>query len=182
MQSWSGNPGVPGLGTGTLPPGHRATAIVRSLEVKIWREQSERVSPRHGEKFKGRTETSQKECNRTTGLTGRWRGRQAVMAVVHSGNQSEIKSWTLTVTQTRWAPSRKQVMTQRVRQGPEIGTDHTTGQQQWAPLGSLVVFFNFLFYIGIYLINNIVLVWGIRQSDSVIRIHASILFQISFPN
>ena len=42
-------------------------------------------------------------------------------------------------------------------------------------------FFNFLFYIGIQLIDNIVLVSGVQQSDSVIRIHVSILFQILFP-
>ena len=31
------------------------------------------------------------------------------------------------------------------------------------------------------MINNVVLVSGVRQSDSVIRIHVSILFQILFP-
>ena len=41
-------------------------------------------------------------------------------------------------------------------------------------------FFNFLVYIGIQLINNIVLVSGVQQSDSVIRIHVSILFQVLF--
>ena len=38
-----------------------------------------------------------------------------------------------------------------------------------------------LFYIGVSLINNIVLVSGVQQSDSVIHIHVSILFQILFP-
>ena len=38
-----------------------------------------------------------------------------------------------------------------------------------------------LFYIGVYLINNDVLVTGIQQSDSVIPIQVSILFQILFP-
>ena len=42
-------------------------------------------------------------------------------------------------------------------------------------------FFNFLFYIGAQLINNVVLVSGVQQSDSVIHIHVSILFQILFP-
>ena len=31
------------------------------------------------------------------------------------------------------------------------------------------------------MINNVVLVSGVQQSDSVIRIHVSILFQIHFP-
>ena len=42
-------------------------------------------------------------------------------------------------------------------------------------------FFNFPFYIGVQLINNAVLVSGVQQSDSVIHIHVSILFQILFP-
>ena len=37
------------------------------------------------------------------------------------------------------------------------------------------------FYIGVSLINNIVLVLGVQQSDSVIHIQVSILFQIFFP-
>ena len=41
--------------------------------------------------------------------------------------------------------------------------------------------FKFLFYIGEQLINNVVLVSGVQQSDSVIHIHVSILFQILFP-
>ena len=43
------------------------------------------------------------------------------------------------------------------------------------------LFFKFLFYIGVYLIYNVVLVSGIQQSDSVLHIHMSILFQILFP-
>ena len=35
---------------------------------------------------------------------------------------------------------------------------------------------NFLFYIAVQLNNNIVLVPGVQQSDSVIHIHASILY------
>ena len=38
-------------------------------------------------------------------------------------------------------------------------------------------FFNFLFYIGGQLINNVVLVSGVQQSDSVIHMHVSIVFQ-----
>ena len=43
------------------------------------------------------------------------------------------------------------------------------------------IFFKFLVYIGAQLINNVVLVSGVRQSDSVEHIHVSILFQILFP-
>ena len=39
-------------------------------------------------------------------------------------------------------------------------------------------FFNFLFYIGAQLINNIMLVSGVQQSD---QLRVSILFQIVFP-
>ena len=42
-------------------------------------------------------------------------------------------------------------------------------------------FLKFLFYIGVELINNVVIVSGVQQSDSVIHIHVSILFQILFP-
>ena len=42
-------------------------------------------------------------------------------------------------------------------------------------------FFNFLFYIGVQLINNAVLISGVQQSDLVIHICVSILFQILFP-
>ena len=42
-------------------------------------------------------------------------------------------------------------------------------------------FFNFLFYIGVQLIYNVVLVSGIQQSNSVIHMYVSILFQILFP-
>ena len=41
-------------------------------------------------------------------------------------------------------------------------------------------FLKFLFYIGVS-IKNVVLVSGVQQSDSVIHIHVSILFQILFP-
>ena len=42
-------------------------------------------------------------------------------------------------------------------------------------------FKKFLFYIGVELINNVVLVSGVQQSDSVMHIYISILFQILFP-
>ena len=41
--------------------------------------------------------------------------------------------------------------------------------------------FSFFFYIGVQLIYNVVLVSAVQQSDSVIHIHISILFQIPFP-
>ena len=40
---------------------------------------------------------------------------------------------------------------------------------------------NFLFYIEVQLIYNAVLVSHVQQSNSVIHIHISILFQILFP-
>ena len=42
-------------------------------------------------------------------------------------------------------------------------------------------FFNFLFYIGVSLINNVVFIPGVQQSDSGVHIHVSILFQFIFP-
>ena len=44
----------------------------------------------------------------------------------------------------------------------------------------IFLFFNFLFCIGVQLIDNVVLVSGVQQSDSVIHIHVSILFHILF--
>ena len=44
-----------------------------------------------------------------------------------------------------------------------------------------MLFKKFLFYIGVQLINNIVLVSGVQQSDSVIPIQVPLLFQILFP-
>ena len=41
--------------------------------------------------------------------------------------------------------------------------------------------FFFIFYIGVHLIYNVVLVSGVQQSDSVIHLHIFILFQIIFP-
>ena len=43
------------------------------------------------------------------------------------------------------------------------------------------VVFIFLFYIGVQLIDNIVLVSSVQQSDLVIHIYVSILFQILSP-
>ena len=45
-----------------------------------------------------------------------------------------------------------------------------------------VFFLNFLFYIGVQLINNVVLASGAQQNDSLIHIHLSILSQILFPS
>ena len=45
----------------------------------------------------------------------------------------------------------------------------------------LFIYMYILFYIGAQLINNVLLVSGVQQSDSVIHIHVSILFQILFP-
>ena len=44
-----------------------------------------------------------------------------------------------------------------------------------------LLIFKFLFYVGVELINNVVLVSGVQQGDSVIHIHVSIHFQILFP-
>ena len=56
---------------------------------------------------------------------------------------------------------------------------------KWQKPGStgfiLFYFLTFLFYIGVELINNVVLISGVQQSDSVIHIHVAILFQILFP-
>ena len=42
-------------------------------------------------------------------------------------------------------------------------------------------FFNFLSYIGVWSISNIVIVSCVQQSDSVIHLYGSILFQIRCP-
>ena len=60
----------------------------------------------------------------------------------------------------------------------------TTGSwKQERGLGPVLLnsFLLFLFYIGVYLIYNVVLGSGIQHSDSVIFIHVSILFQTLFP-
>ena len=44
-----------------------------------------------------------------------------------------------------------------------------------------IYFLNFLFYIRLELINNVVLVSGMQQRDSAIHIHVAILFQILSP-
>ena len=56
-----------------------------------------------------------------------------------------------------------------------------TGYYSFYTTKFFFLFFNFLFYIGVELINNVVLVSGVQQSDSVIHVHVSILFQILFP-
>ena len=40
--------------------------------------------------------------------------------------------------------------------------------------------FQFIFYIGVYLIYSVVLVSGVQESDLVIHIHMSIIIQILF--
>ena len=42
--------------------------------------------------------------------------------------------------------------------------------------------FNFFFYVGVEPINNVVIVSGGRQRDSVVHIHVSILLQIPLPS
>ena len=42
--------------------------------------------------------------------------------------------------------------------------------------------FQFLFYIGVYLIHNVVLISRIQKSDSVIHTNVSILFHMLFPH
>ena len=44
-----------------------------------------------------------------------------------------------------------------------------------------MVYFNVLFYTGVWLINNVVLVSGVQQSNSVMCKHVSIIFLILFP-
>ena len=48
-------------------------------------------------------------------------------------------------------------------------------------IGPIHLTLSFKFYIGVQLINNVVLVSGVEQSDSVIHIHVSNLFQILLP-
>ena len=46
----------------------------------------------------------------------------------------------------------------------------------------ILFFFYFLFYIGVQLINNVVIASGGHQRDSVIPVHVSILLQTSLPS
>ena len=46
---------------------------------------------------------------------------------------------------------------------------------------ALAIFQNFVFYIGVQLINNVVMTSGVQQSGSVIHMYLSILFHILFP-
>ena len=62
-----------------------------------------------------------------------------------------------------------------------VGNVSQTHGEEWqVPYPPLVLcfFFYFLFYIELWLINNVFIVLAIQQSDSVI--HVSILFQILF--
>ena len=58
---------------------------------------------------------------------------------------------------------------------------YNEGEAQSHLDGPSCFFFNFLFYVGVELINNIVFVLDVQQNDSVIHIHVSILFQTLFP-
>ena len=44
-----------------------------------------------------------------------------------------------------------------------------------------ITLFNFLFYFGVLLVNKVVLVSNVQQSDSVIHTHISIFFSNSSP-
>jgi len=58
----------------------------------------------------------------------------------------------------------------------------TARKQKEHYMGQILLFFgNFLFYIGVKLINDVVIVSGIQQSDSVKHIHVAIIFEILFP-
>ena len=57
---------------------------------------------------------------------------------------------------------------------------YSVNDRAWAML-FIYLLKNLLFYIGVELVNTVVLVSGVQQSDSVIHIHISILFQIIFP-
>ena len=48
-------------------------------------------------------------------------------------------------------------------------------------ISGFLLFKKFLFHIGVQFTNNVVLVSGAQESDSVIHIHVSTLFQILFP-
>ena len=65
---------------------------------------------------------------------------------------------------------------------PFMVTNEDSGLWSMGCSPVLVFFlFNFLFYIGVQLINNVEFVSGVQQSDSVIHTHVSILFQSFFP-
>ena len=48
--------------------------------------------------------------------------------------------------------------------------------------GALFIFPNLLFYIGVYLINNVVVVSGGQRRDSAIEVHVSILPRTPLPS
>ena len=80
----------------------------------------------------------------------------------------------------RWlsSTSRLQVtpLAKQFWKGPKVGWCSNTVCPVY-----FIFFFNFLFYTGAQLIDNVVLESGVQQSDSVIHTRASILFQIIFP-
>ena len=53
------------------------------------------------------------------------------------------------------------------------------------PISSKSIFLSFFFFksfIEAQLIDNVVIIYAIQQSDSVIHVHTSMLFQILFPH
>ena len=46
----------------------------------------------------------------------------------------------------------------------------------------ILFFFSFLFYTGVLLINNVVLLSGVHKSDSVIHVYVSILRTLGLHN
>ena len=46
----------------------------------------------------------------------------------------------------------------------------------------LLFFICFIFYVEVKLIYNVVIISAIQKSDSVVHVHASVLFQILFPH
>ena len=63
---------------------------------------------------------------------------------------------------------------------PSVGSHRV--RHDWSDLAARYGYlFNFLFSIGVWLINNVVIVSNVQQSDSVIHIHVSHLLQILFP-
>ena len=59
-------------------------------------------------------------------------------------------------------------------------TDWVGQSRGWGLLASSLIL-KILFYIGVWLMNNVLLISGAQQSDSVLHIHLYILFQVLFP-
>ena len=79
----------------------------------------------------------------------------------------------------------------RDRQGPYPGVHTPAGDNDYIYIyiyiythtnNTTIHFFYFSFYIGVWLINNVVTVSGVQYMDSVIRIHGSILPQTPLPS